>query len=460
MLKIHEKDNVLVDVTSGHKYAACAIKAGEKVIKYGFPIGVATADIAEGEHVHSHNVKTGLEGKLEYTYAPEFEVKKTDTPTFMGYLRQNGEAAIRNELWIIPTVGCINGAAEKIAEKARNFFEDTYAFVHPYGCSQLGGDHETTQKVLASLCRHPNAFGVLVLGLGCENNHLGEFTKVLGDTEGTNIRFLNAQDSKDEIAEGVEILRALAEEAKKQKREPIPVSKLKIGLKCGGSDGLSGVTANPLVGRFCDRFTAENGIAVLSEVPEMFGAETILMNRCVDEHIFEKTVHMINRYKDYFIAYGQPIYENPSPGNKAGGITTLEEKSLGCVQKGGSAPVVDALDIAEPAVKCGLNLLYGPGNDMVAVTNLIASGCHMVLFTTGRGTPFAGVCPTVKISTNTPLAEKKANWIDYNAGALLDGKDLDADFYNYIISVAEGKKTRNEENGYREIAIFKNGVTL
>ncbi len=460
MLRIHEKDNVLVDVTSGHKYAANAIKAGEKVIKYGFPIGVATADIAEGEHVHSHNVKTGLEGKLEYSYQPEFEVKKSPTPTFMGYMRKNGEAAIRNELWIIPTVGCINGAAEKIAEKARSFFADTYAFVHPYGCSQLGGDHETTQKVLSALCHHPNAFGVLVLGLGCENNHLGTFTKVLGDIEGTNIRLLNAQESDDELAEGVEILRALAEEAKKQVREPIPVSKLKIGLKCGGSDGLSGVTANPLVGRFCDRFTAQDGIAVLSEVPEMFGAETILMNRCVDEHIFDKTVDMINRYKDYFIAYGQPIYENPSPGNKAGGITTLEEKSLGCVQKGGCAPVVDALDIAEPAAKCGLNLLYGPGNDMVAVTNLIASGCHMVLFTTGRGTPFAGACPTVKISTNTALTERKPNWIDYNAGALLEGKDLDADFYDYIISVAEGRKTRNEENGYREIAIFKNGVTL
>ena len=460
MIKIHKNDNVAVNVDTGHKQALCDIAEGEKVIKYGFVIGNATKDIKNGEAVHSHNLHTALDGKIDYVYNPDFTITEISSRTFMGYMRKNGDAGIRNEIWIIPTVGCINGAAERIAEECRKFYRDTYAYSHPYGCSQLGDDQNTTQKVLGGLCRHPNAYAVLVLGLGCENNNIDVFKNSLGEIDDERIKFLNAQDCTNEIEDGIEIVKKLAAEASKQERTQISCSKLKVGLKCGGSDGLSGITANPLVGRFCDRIVSCGATAVLSEVPEMFGAETILMNRCVSENVFNKAVSMINRYKDYFISYGQPIYENPSPGNKAGGITTLEEKSLGCVQKGGTAPVYDVLDIGELATTGGLNLLYGPGNDMVAVTNLIASGCQIVLFTTGRGTPFAGAVPTVKISTNSDLAHRKEKWIDYDAGRLLEGETLDDEFFDYIISVAEGYKTKNEENGYREIAIFKNGVTL
>lgn len=460
MIRINKNDNVEVDVNTGHKSAICDIKKGEKVIKYGYPIGVATEDIKKGEHVHSHNLHTGLSGKLDYVYNPDFEMPDIKELSFLGYERKNGDAGIRNELWIIPTVGCINGAAQAIAEKARSFYPDTYAFTHPYGCSQLGDDHMTTQKVLSALCNHPNAYAVLVLGLGCENNNISEFKKVLGSYDEERIKFLNAQDFEDEVEEGVKILKELSVEAAKQKRANVPFSKLKIGLKCGGSDGFSGISANPLVGRFCDRAVKSGAICVLSEVPEMFGAETILMNRAVSREVFDKTVSMINRYKDYFISYGQPIYENPSPGNKAGGITTLEEKSLGCVQKAGSAPVFDALDVGEKATKQGLNLLYGPGNDMVAVTNLIASGCQVVLFTTGRGTPFGGCVPTVKISTNSPIAEKKKGWIDFNAGPVIEGENLDDSFFDFVVSVINGEKTKNEIHNFREIAIFKNGVTL
>ena len=373
----------------------------------------------------------------------------------MGYKRKDRNAGIRNEVWIIPTVGCINGAA-KLIEKA---FADSdipvLAAPHNFGCSQLGDDHLTTQKILKSLVNHPNCAAALVLGLGCENNNIDEFKKILGEVDTERVKFLNAQDSNDEVSEGIEIVKNLCEYARGFKREPVPCSQLTVGLKCGGSDGLSGITANPLVGRFCNYIVQKGASCILTEVPEMFGAEHILMNRCVTEEIFSKAVNMINGFKDYFIGYGQPIYENPSPGNKKGGITTLEDKSLGCIQKGGDAPVVDVLGIGDPVTVSGLNLLYGPGNDMVAVTNLIASGAQLVLFTTGRGTPYGGVVPTLKVATNSAMAGKKDKWIDFDAES-----GTDEEFFNLINEVIEGKPAKNELYGYREISIFKNGVTL
>ena len=456
-MQITPLDNVQVHIENGHKYALRDIAKGENVIKYGQPIGHATQDIAKGEHVHTHNLKTNLCGELVYTYTPVTypAPKVTEKPAFMGYVRKNGEVGIRNDVWIVNTVGCVNKAAQKIAEKTGAKY-----FPHPFGCSQLGDDQAVTQQILKGMVEHPNAGGVLVLGLGCENNNLEVFKKILGTWDDDRVKFLNAQDVSDEIQEGVRLVRLLQEQAAKAQRVPVSVDKLCIGLKCGGSDGLSGITANPLVGRVCDQVTAMGGRCVLTEVPEMFGAEHLLMQRCENEEVFQKTVRLINDFKAYYTRHNQVIYENPSPGNKAGGITTLEEKSLGCIQKGGLSTVVDVLSYGDRVTKPGLSLLNGPGNDIVAVTNLMAAGCHLVLFTTGRGTPLGGAVPTVKIATNHLLAEKKANWIDFDASGVLEGKDLTGDLLAYILQVAEGRKTCNEENGFEEISIFKDGVTL
>lgn len=456
---INEKDNVYVDLNNGHKYALRDIKCGENVIKYGYPIGHAVCDIKKGSHVHSHNLKTNLVGEVSYTYAKTANAKpRKSEKTVMAYERTNGGVGIRNDIWIINTVGCVNKSAQIIAQKSGSF-----SFCHPYGCSQLGADLQTTQKTLAALAKHPNVGGVLVLGLGCENNNIGVFKNFLGNYDKTRVRFLNCQDCEDEIAEGVKIAEELKKRAQSDRRVSVPLSKLKIGLKCGGSDGYSGITANPLVGAVCDAFTACGASCALTEVPEMFGAETILMERCADRQVFKKTVDMINNFKAYFVRHSRPIYENPSPGNKDGGITTLEEKSLGCIQKGGSAPVTDVIGCGEVITKSGLTLVNGPGNDMVAVTNLAAAEAHIILFTTGRGTPLGAPVPTVKISTNTALFNKKKNWIDFDAGRLLGGESMQTlsdELAELIVSVAEGAQTKSEKNGYREIAVFKEGVTL
>ena len=448
---ISEKDNVKVCLDNGHKYAVRDIQKGEQVIKYGFPIGVASEDIKTGEQVHSHNLKTSLAGTLEYTYSPnKNEIKNTPPSMINAYVRKNGDIGIRNDIWIIPTVGCVNSIAKSLGDKT-----GALCFTHPYGCSQLGDDLSITQKVLCGLVKHPNAGGVLVLGLGCENNNIAEFKKTLGEYDEERIRFLNCQDFDDEIAEGVKIITELQSLAENDTRTAVSISRLKIGLKCGGSDGLSGITANPLCGKITDRLVSMGGTAVLTEVPEMFGAEQVLMNRCVDENVFTETVGLINNYKEYFISHNQPVSENPSPGNKDGGITTLEEKSLGCVQKGGTAPVTAVLDYGDTAEKAGLNLLNGPGNDMVAVTNLTAAGCHLILFTTGRGTPLGAPVPTIKIATNSAIAERKKSWIDFDAQTGNQNS-----LFDLIIETAKGKETKNERYGYREIAIFKDGVTL
>ncbi|MGN0516026.1 UxaA family hydrolase [Eubacterium sp.] len=448
---ISDKDNVKVCLDNGHKYALRDIKKGEQIIKYGFPIGIACENIKSGEQVHSHNLKTALAGTLEYKYAPHIKpINNTKSVTINAFERKNGNIGIRNDIWIIPTVGCVNSIAKCLADKTGAF-----CFTHPYGCSQLGDDLRITQKVLGGLIKHPNAGGVLVLGLGCENNNIAELKNALGGYDEERIRFLNCQDFDDEISEGVKIISELQAIAKQDKRTAVPASRLKIGLKCGGSDGLSGITANPLCGKITDRHISMGGTAVLTEVPEMFGAEQILMNRCVDEAVFKDTVNLINNYKEYFISHNQPVSENPSPGNKEGGITTLEEKSLGCVQKGGTAPVTAVLNYGDTAEKEGLNLLNGPGNDMVAVTNLTAAGCHLILFTTGRGTPLGAPVPTIKIATNSTLAQTKKSWIDFNAQA-----ENENSLFDLIIETVNGKETKNEQKGYREIAIFKDGVTL
>lgn len=485
---INEKDNVAValvklskgeelcgtvlleDIERGHKFALRPIKAGEKIIKYGEVIGSAKCDISQGEHVHTNNMRTDLDSKSEYKYnkaeiAPQEQRESVEVEV---YERAFGKVGIRNELWVIPLVGCVNAQAKEIVERYRAEFGDSgtdgvFAFTHPYGCSQTGEDHLRTRTLLQCMVRHPNAGGVLVLGLGCENNTMKDFRATLGDYDEKRVRFLVAQDVGDEIAEGVKLLRELYFVAEKDRRVTKGIECLNIGLKCGGSDGLSGITANPLLGRFSDYMASVGGATVLTEVPEMFGAERLLMARAKNEEVFRDIVGLINDFKDYYINNGQPVYENPSPGNKAGGITTLEDKSLGCTQKSGSGEVESVIKEGETIKSKGLTLLNGPGNDMVAVTNLAAAGCQMVLFTTGRGTPFGGFVPTVKVSTNTELSERKKNWIDFNAGDIVQDASFEdklQELIKFVAEVASGKKTKNEINNTREIALFKTGVTL
>jgi len=420
--------------------------------------------------VNENNLKTNLSGTLEYTYSPvnqELDIKK-ENRTFKGYVRKNGDVGVRNEIWIVPTVGCVNGIAERLVdalkkETGEEGIDAIHAWHHNFGCSQLSGDHENTRKVLRDICLHPNAGAVLVLSLGCENNQPDDFMKMLGDYDKDRIKLLITQKVDDEMEAGMEILRELYAIARQDKRTEVPVSKLRVGLKCGGSDGFSGITANPLVGEFSDWLVAQGGTSVLTEVPEMFGAETILMNRCRTEDLFNQTVSMINNFKEYFLSHGEPVGENPSPGNKAGGISTLEDKALGCTQKCGKAPVSGVMEYGDRLEHDGLNLLSAPGNDLVAATALASCGCHLVLFTTGRGTPFGTFVPTMKIATNPYLASHKKNWIDFSAGQLVEGRtmqELVPEFIDKVLAVASGELAKNEENGYREISIFKNGVTL
>ena len=455
---IHKSDNVEINLENGHKYARCEIKKGAPVIKYGMPIGVATEDIEMGAHVHSHNMKTSLCGEAEYEYNPiPCEIKAAGGELFfLGYERAGGEVGIRNEVWIIPTVGCVNGIAERVARET-----GAKAITHPFGCSQLGGDHLYTQNILRGLVRHPNAAGVLLLGLGCENNNIAEFKKHLGEYDAERVKFLQCQDSDNEVEEAKAIVHSLFEYSKRFTRKKLPLSKLKIGFKCGGSDGYSGISANPAVGAVSDMLISLGGTSIMTEVPEMFGAEALLMQRCESPSVFDKLVRMVNGFKRYFESYGQPVYENPSPGNKEGGITTLEEKSLGCVQKGGHGPVTDVLFSGDFAAKAGLNLLDGPGNDIIAITNLTAAGAHLILFTTGRGTPLGAPVPTVKIATNRALAEKKPSWIDFDASSALSDMDsCAAKLFRLTVEISSGKEAKNEINGYSEIAIFHDGVTL
>lgn len=456
---IHKLDNVDIDLTDGHKYARQDLQIGDLIIKYGNPIGHATAPIRKGEHIHTHNMKTNLSGIIEYSYTPRedtsCETPATDVPCFMGYVRPNGDVGIRNDIFIVNTVGCVNKISERLAA-----LTGAVAFPHPFGCSQLGEDQTVTQLILKGIVNHPNAAGVLVLGLGCENNNIEVFKTVLGNWSPERVKFLNCQDHEDEIAEGVRLIRELQAYADTFVRQPVPVSALRVGLKCGGSDGYSGITANPLVGRFSDKLISMGGSCVLTEVPEMFGAEHLLMARAESEDVFRKIVDLINNFKAYYEKHGQVIYENPSPGNKKGGITTLEEKSLGCVQKAGTAPVVDVLDNGDTVRRGGLSLLNGPGNDLVAMTNLFAAGVHLILFTTGRGTPVGSGVPTVKIATNQALATQKASWIDFDASPILEGMDLTEELFDYVLRVASGEETKNEIYGYKEISIFKQGVTL
>ena len=491
LIRIHPADNVAValediaagetlevsegvavtaaeDVKRGHKLALTAIPAEGQIVKYGCVIGLAKQDIAPGQWVHTHNVRTGLSEGGEYVYDHvTLPMPPASAYTFKGYRRPDGRAAVRNELWIIPTVGCVNSVAQRLVQQNQHLVtgsvEGLYTFPHPFGCSQMGDDHAQTRKLLAALTRHPNAGGVLVLGLGCENLTMDQFKAELGSWDDERVKFLICQEAEDELAAGSALLAELAAYAGRFQREDIPASELVVGMKCGGSDGLSGITANPAVGRFSDLLIAAGGSTVLTEVPEMFGAESILFNRCQNEEVFRKAVAMVEDFKRYFVSHGQVVYENPSPGNKAGGITTLEDKSCGCVQKGGSAQVVDVLGYGEAVTKKGLNLLSGPGNDLVSATALTAAGAHIILFTTGRGTPFGAPAPTVKISTNTALYEKKGGWIDFNAGTAAQGEDLDDTgkrLLEYVLAVAGGERTKAELRGAREISIFKDGVVL
>lgn len=486
LFKINDKDNVAValeklkkgeiigniklldDIPFGHKVLLNDLKHGENIIKYGNPIGHLTIDCKKGEHIHEHNLKTNLSDIIEYKYCGEneYQPKKCDV-TFNGYLRQDGRAATRNEIWIIPTVGCVNNTAKRLEKIGQDIIGDgcdgVFAYTHPFGCSQLGDDQENTRKILAALANHPNAGGVLIVSLGCENTNVKTLKKYLGEYNENRIKFLVTQDCENELEKGEKLLKELYSFVKSFKREPIPINKLVVGYKCGGSDAFSGITANALCGKLTDKLTSFGTSAILTEVPEMFGAEKLLMKRCENEKVFNKCVNMINSFKQYFFSHNQECYENPSPGNHDGGITTLEEKSLGCIQKGGKAVITDVLEYGEHCKKQGLNLLTGPGNDIVSTTNLTAAGANIILFTTGRGTPLGASVPTIKVSSNSRLAKRKSNWIDFNAGELIESNDFEnmtEEIFKLLIDIASGRQTKNEQNGYRDISIFKDGVIM
>lgn len=486
LFKINDKDNVAValeelkkgeiigniklldDIPFGHKVLLNDLKHGENIIKYGNPIGHLTIDCKKGEHIHEHNLKTNLSDIIEYKYCGEneYQPKKCDV-TFNGYLRQDGRAATRNEIWIIPTVGCVNNTAKRLEKIGQDIIGDgcdgVFAYTHPFGCSQLGDDQENTRKILAALANHPNADGVLIVSLGCENTNVKTLKKYLGEYNENRIKFLVTQDCENELEKGEKLLKELYSFVKSFKREPIPINKLVVGYKCGGSDAFSGITANALCGKLTDKLTSFGTSAILTEVPEMFGAEKLLMKRCENEKVFNKCVNMINSFKQYFFSHNQECYENPSPGNHDGGITTLEEKSLDCIQKGGKAIITDVLEYGEHCKKQGLNLLTGPGNDIVSTTNLTAAGANIILFTTGRGTPLGASVPTIKVSSNSRLAKRKSNWIDFNAGELIESNDFEnmtEEIFKLLIDIASGRQTKNEQNGYRDISIFKDGVIM
>ncbi|MDO4483557.1 MAG: altronate dehydratase family protein [Clostridia bacterium] len=458
----------VTDVPAGHKLALQDIAAGGHVVKYGYPIGEAKCDIAKGSHIHVHNLHTLLSGELSYEYNPTgVDVDAMPHATFMGYPRKDGRVGVRNELWIMPTVGCVNDIALELEKAAQELVgggvEAVLSFRHPYGCSQMSEDQENTRTILGDLISHPNAGAVLVLGLGCENSGVDILKNYIAEPDSPRIRYLVCQDVEDEMEAGMQLLRELKAEMDGDVRVPCDADKLVIGLKCGGSDGFSGITANPVIGAFSDMLVAQGGSTILTEVPEMFGAETILMERCKDEETFRKTVALINDFKQYFESHHQTIYENPSPGNKAGGISTLEDKALGCTQKSGKAKVMDVLAYGQRVTCPGLNLLSAPGNDLVASTALAAAGAQIVLFSTGRGTPFASPVPTVKIASNTPLAKKKSNWIDFNAGRLLEDlpmEEVAQGLMDLVLAVASGEEVCSERRGFHDLAIFKSGVTL
>lgn len=470
---------LVTDVPAGHKFALRPLAEGENVVKYGFPIGHTRHAVECGAYLDHDDIKTNLEGQLDYSDisikeegapAPGSALGESKEATFMGYERPDGQVGIRNEVWVIPTVGCVNGICKQIVERVKaetgaEGVDGIFDFPHNYGCSQLGDDHENTKKILRDMVHHPNAGAILIVGLGCENNQPAVFEEFCGDYDRDRVKFMVCQEVEgNEVDHGAKLLTDLYVKARECKRTEQPASKLRIGLKCGGSDGFSGITANPLLGEFSDWLcSVQGGTTVLTEVPEMFGAETILMERCVNPELLASTVSLINNFKEYFLSHGEPVGENPSPGNKAGGISTLEEKALGCTQKSGKSPVFGVLEYGERISHPGLNLLSAPGNDLVASTALAAAGCQMVLFTTGRGTPFGTFVPTMKISTNSSLATRKPTWIDFNAGVLVEDASMDevaARFAEYILRVASGEKVNSEKSGIHEIAIFKNGVTL
>ena len=457
------------EIPAGHKVALRAIAAGEDVRKYGWPIGHATTAIAPGDHVHSHNLATNLTGLQDYAYAPAApELLAAESgATFQGYRRKDGRVGTRNEIWILCTVGCVARTAQKIAEIANRRFQGrvdgVHALTHPFGCSQLGGDLAATRTMIAALAAHPNAGGALILGLGCESNQLDALLAAAPGLDPERLRAFTAQSTEDEMEAGLAAVEALVEVAEHDRRETCPISDLVVGLKCGGSDGFSGLTANPAVGRIADMVAGGGGTAILTEIPEIFGAEQLLMARAADEAVFDDIVAVVNDFKAYFLSHGEPVSENPSPGNKEGGVTTLEEKSLGAVQKAGRGTVTQVLRYGERSDRKGVVLLEAPGNDAVSSTALTAAGATVILFTTGRGTPLGFPAPTLKLSTNSGLAQRKPHWIDFDAGRIVSGQDLDDNanaLMRLVLDTASGQPTRAEDNGEREIALWKRGVTL
>lgn len=470
-----ETITLLDDIPNAHKIALKDFETGEAVRKYDNIIGYASKPIKKGEWIHSHNEVTGLGKSKEYTYDfnPISIFPGESDKTFMGYDRADGGAGIRNHLAIISTVFCANGPLRKLARMAEakypatENFDGIIAFDQEFGCSQTGKDLVTTCKIIAGIAKNANFGGVLLVSNGCEMAIPSVLEQYMGDYDKKRIRTLTLQEVEDEFTAGMELIDEIMEEMKDDKRTPININRLHIAMNCGGSDGYSGITANTLLGTLCDTLVKEGAIMNMTEVPEMMGAEHILMNRAADKSIFDDIVKMMYDYDAYFARYGEKAADNPTQGNKAGGLTTLEEKSLGCIQKGGHCAVMEVLEYGERATKNGFVLVSGPGNDLAGVSGQIAAGAVLTIFTTGRGTPCGFAGPTFRLASNTALATRKSNWIDYDAGRLLTAKTpeeveaLNKELYDAIMATVNGQyRTRTEENGYYILGALKDGVTL
>lgn len=485
LLRLHPKDNVALalrplpsgarvsvegislftrdPIPYGHKVALVSIPKGGRIIKYGYPIGRAVRSISPGEHVHVHNTESGRAHgdtarpviREESSLIPRFP-----QDTFLGFRRQDGRVGVRNHVLVMASVHCVNGGVERIGREVPG----VVALPHIYGCSQLGEDLAQTRRVLEGYVSHPNVGATLIVGLGCEALPTRELVDGLRD-RGYRVELLLLQEiggSRAAVRKGKELAAELLGEVGKLRPEPVPLSELVVGVECGGSDAWSGVTANPAVGAIADALVAHGGTVILSEVTEFIGAEHILAARAISPEVGKAILRAVARREGVAVEMGVDLRgAQPSPGNMEGGLTTIEEKSLGAIVKGGTTPVREFLGYGERPSARGLVVMDTSGNDLESVTGMVAGGAQVVLFTTGRGTPVGNpIVPVIKISSNTPLYERMRDDLDFDAGSILRGEpptSVAARLAALLLEVAGGRPTQAEVWGHREFAIEPRG---
>jgi altronate hydrolase len=454
-------------IPSGHKIATSDIASGAPVRKYAQLIGYASSEIAAGDHVHTHNVEfRNIEGSYEFStdLLPVVMVPDDQQDRFMGFRRENGSVGTRNYIAIVTSVNCSATAARMIADHFTPEVLADYpnvdgvaAFVHGTGCGMAGdGDgFEALQRVMWGYARHPNHAGVLMVGLGCEMNQIDWLLEAYGLKQGPLFQTMNIQSVaglRRTVELGIKKVQAMLLIANQATRTPCPASKLMVALQCGGSDAWSGITANPALGYACDLLAAQGGTGVLAETPEIYGAEHLLTRRAVDRATGDRLISLIKWWEGYTARNNGSMDNNPSPGNKKGGLTTILEKSLGAAAKGGTSPLMGVYKYAEPVRTRGFTFMDSPGYDPASVTGQIAGGCTLVCFTTGRGSAFGSKpSPTIKVATNTEMAKRMSEDMDVDAGTILSQgtsvEEKGREIYDMFLRVASGEKTKSEAQG-------------